>query len=280
MGNVTIKAVYKAIATKLGHQTIMQALPLYEVQQISPFILLHHFDVQVQPGEDAFSVPPHPHRGFCPITYIYDGAIEHKDSLGNDKVIYSNEVQWINANRGIIHGEQLPKDFIESGGRFQGIQLWINIPAAKKMTPPYYQPITKEEIILTEKDGVEFRLVSGRYDGKKGPADSEVITATMHMAADSHYTLSMPESNNSCIYILEGTVNINGSQADKNSLVAFANEKGDINITATESAKLLVLSGAPIDEPLVTHGPFVMNSQTEILQAMRDYEQGKMGFLY
>ena len=280
MSKVAIKAVHKAMATKLGHQTIMQALPLYGLEQISPFILLHHFDVMVQPGEDAFSVPPHPHRGFCPITYIYDGAIEHKDSLGNIKVIYSDEVQWINANRGIIHGEQLPKEFLDTGGRFQGIQLWINLPAAKKMTPPHYQPITKEEIILIQKDGVEFRLVSGSYDGKKGPADSDVITATMRMNEGSSYMLDLPAENNSCIYLLEGNVQINNTGIDKNTLVEFANEKGSIHIIATRSAKLLVLSGAPINEPLVTHGPFVMNTQTEILQAMRDYEQGKMGFLY
>lgn len=280
MSNIAIKAIHKAMATKLGHQTIMQALPLYGLVQISPFILLHHFDVIVQPGEDAFSVPPHPHRGFCPITFIFDGAIEHKDSLGNDKVIYSDEVQWINANRGIIHGEQLPKEFLEAGGRFQGIQLWINLPAAKKMTPPYYQPITKEEIVLTEKDGVEFRLVSGTYGGKKGPADSNVITATMRMKEGSTFTLDLPVENNSCIYVLEGLVLINNVQIDKNSLIEFANEEGSIQIAATATAKLLVLSGAPINEPLVTHGPFVMNTQTEIMEAMRDYQQGKMGFLY
>lgn len=280
MSNRNRIVVHKALTTQVGGQQIMQALPVYGLQQISPFILLHHFDAMIQPGEGGFNVPPHPHRGFCPITFIYEGCIEHSDSLGNNKVIYENEVQWINANRGIIHGEKLPADFVEQGGRLQGIQLWINLPAAKKMTPPFYKPITKEEIVLIEAEGVALRLVSGLYTGRKGPAASDVITATMRMAAASSYTLQLPNTNNSCIYVLEGVVKINGTIVSHHELAELAPEDTDILVEADEPAKLLIMSGQPINEPMVSHGPYVMNTQTEILEAMRDYKDGKMGFLY
>jgi redox-sensitive bicupin YhaK (pirin superfamily) len=276
-----IKNIHTAPEVEMGDIKLRQAFPLSGLEQISPFILLHHFDFTRPAGEHDFNVPPHPHRGFSPITFMYEGAVEHKDSLGNNHVIGDNEVQWINAARGIIHGEKVGKEFAEKGGRFQGIQLWINTPASKKMAPPSYQPITKEEIVLIEKDGVEFRLVSGKYRDKKGPADSDVFTAMMHMKAKSDFEISFPATHNVAFYILEGSVRINETElASQYGLVQFENTDGEIRLEALKDSKLLLMAGEPIHEPLVTHGPFVMNSQTEILEAMRDYQQGKMGFLY
>jgi len=123
---------------QMGPTFLRQAFPVSGLEQIDPFILLHHFDFTKAAGEHDFDVPPHPHRGFSPITFIYEGAVQHTDSLGNDHVIVDNEVQWINAARGIIHGEKIGKAFKEKGGRFQGIQLWINTPKAHKMDPPSY----------------------------------------------------------------------------------------------------------------------------------------------
>ena len=259
----------------------MQPLPIAGLQQLSPFILLHHFDFVMEPGHNIFDVPAHPHRGFSPITYIFEGAVEHQDSLGNTKVITDNEVQWITAGRGLIHAEKAGKEFIEKGGRFQGVQLWINLPKSKKMQTPSYQPLTSDEIVLIKKDKVELRLVSGSYDGKKGPAESDIFTAMMRMEAGGEFSISFPESNNVAIYLLEGNVMINeAAEANKNDFAIFKKSGGGISMKSIEDAKLLILAGDPIDEPLVTHGPFVMNTQTEILEAMKDYQEGKMGFLY
>lgn len=265
----------------MGPIQLRQPIPVAGTEQISPFLLLHHFDIMIEPGNSNFDVPPHPHRGFMPITFMYEGAVQHDDSLGNTKVIGNNEVQWINAARGIIHSEKTGKEFARKGGRFHGIQLWINLPAAEKMKTPSYQPITKDEIVLIEKNGVQFRLVSGQYEGNKGPANSNVLTAMIRMKAGSSESVSLPKSSNVLLYVLEGGLTINEeAQAKPFDLISFARMAGDITYTATRDSSLLLMAGEPIGEPLVTHGPFVMNSQTEIMEAMRDDQNGKMGFLY
>lgn len=276
-----IQSTHNAPETMMGPIKIRQAFPLRGIEQVDPFILLHHFDFTYLPNENNFNVPPHPHRGFSPITFIFEGSIEHEDSLGNKKVIYDDEVQWINAGRGIIHSEKADKNFIEKGGRSQGIQLWINTPRAQKMDPASYQPITKNEIILIEKEGVEFRLVSGKYNNIKGPAKSDVITAMTRMKTNSEDILNFPSNHNVCIYLLEGEININKSQIIKqHDLIVFKCMEGDITLNAVKASKALIMAGIPINEPMVSHGPFVMTSETEILEAMRDYQHGKMGFLY
>ncbi|MDO9001513.1 MAG: pirin family protein [Bacteroidota bacterium] len=275
-----IQSIHIAPETMMGPIKLRQAFPLQGMQQVSPFILLHHFDFTYKPNENNFNVPPHPHRGFSPITFMYNGSIEHEDSLGNKKVIGDNEVQWINAGRGIVHSEKADKEFIKKGGRSQGIQLWINTPKANKMDPPSYQPITKKEIVLIEKEGVELRLVSGKFLDKKGPAKSEVFTAMLRMKEGSNYSFSFPKTNNVAFYVLEGDLKVNENiVAKQHSLIAFENEEAEIKLTASADAILLLMAGEPINEPLVTHGPFVMTSETEIMEAMRDYQQGKMGFL-
>ncbi len=276
-----IKQTIPAPLVKMGAIRLRQPLPVAGLQQISPFILLHHFDFMMEPGHNNFDVPPHPHRGFMPITFMYEGAVEHEDSLGNTRVINDNEVQWINAGRGIIHAEKTGKAFAAKGGRLQGIQLWINLPASQKMKVPSYQPVTKEEIVLIAKEGVELRLVSGEYDGKTGPAHAKVFTAMLHMKAASDYTFVFPAGNNVALYMLEGEIKINDDKkVGQHHLIWFEYGDGDIVLQAETDAKMLLLSGEPIDEPLVSQGPFVMNTQTEILEAMRDYKDGKMGFLY
>lgn len=276
-----IQSIHRAPETMMGPIKIRQAFPLRGIEQVSPFILLHHFDFMYLPHENNFNVPPHPHRGFSPVTFMFEGSVEHEDSLGNKHIVYDNEVQWINAGRGIIHSEKADKAFAEKGGRSQGIQLWINTVKAEKMNPPTYQPITKNEIVLMEKEGVEFRLVSGQYQDKKGPAKSDVITGTLRMKAGSNYEFNFPANHNVTFYVLEGELSLNASQTIKqHDLVVFEKSEDNVLLNAKADSKLLIMAGVPIDEPLVTHGPFVMNSETEILEAMRDYQQGKMGFLY
>ena len=276
-----IKSIHTAPEIMMGPMKLRQAFPLRGIEQVNPFILLHHFDFFSEPGQNNFNVPPHPHRGFCPITFMFEGSVEHEDSLGNKKVIGNNEVQWINAGRGIIHSEKADKEFKDKGGRTQGIQLWINLPSAEKMKPASYQPITKNEIILIEKEGIEFRLVSGTYQGKKGPALSEVLTAMLRMKANSEDTFTFPSNNNLAFYVLEGALTLNeNEQIKQHDLIVFENSEDIISVKANQDSKILIMAGNPINEPMDSQGPFVMNSETEILEAMRDYQQGKMGFLY
>ena len=186
-------------------------------------------------------------------------------------------IQYFTFNWGarLITGATIEKD-----GRFQGIQLWINLPAVQKMLPASYQPLTNEQIVLLTDQGVEFRLVSGNYLELKGPAKSDVFTATLRMQAGSVFEFDFPESDNVVFYILEGNIEINESRkVETFHLAVFDHSDGKIKLTAASDSKLLVMSGTPINEPLVTHGPFVMNTDTQILEAMRDYKMGKMGIL-
>ena len=275
-----VKNIWAAEEIMMGKNKLHQAIPLNGLEQVSPFILLHHFNFNLTLEDAGFQVPPHPHRGFCPITFMFEGSIDHEDSLGNHHLISANEVQWINAGRGIIHSEKSVNESIQKDGRFQGIQLWINLPAVQKMLPASYQPLTNEQIVLLTDKGVEFRLVSGDYKEHKGPAKSNVFTATLRMQAGSVFELDFPESDNVVFYILEGNIEINeSSKVDFFHLVVFDKSDGKIKLTAASDSKLLVMSGTPINEPLVTHGPFVMNTDTQILEAMRDYKMGKMGIL-
>jgi redox-sensitive bicupin YhaK (pirin superfamily) len=276
-----IDKIIAAPLVNMGPVRLRQPIPIAGTDQISPVILLHHFDIMMEPGQGNFDVPPHPHRGFMPITFMYEGAVEHDDSLGNTKVIGDNEVQWINAGRGIIHSEKTGKEFAEKGGRFHGIQLWINLKAADKMKTPSYQPITSGEIVLIKKEGVEFRLVSGSFDGRRGPAKSNVLTAMIRMKAGSTFEFTHPAINNVLIYVLEGELEINEvKKVRQHDLVSFLHSDGEVSMVAGINCALLLVSGEPINESIVSHGPFVMNTQTEIMEAMRDYQSGKMGFLY
>ena len=265
----------------MGDIKIRQAIPTNSIEQISPFLLLHHFDKIIEPGDDRFYVAPHPHRGFCPITFLFEGGVEHRDSLGNEFTIESNEVQWITAGRGLIHSEKASKQFIETGGQYQGIQLWINLPAAQKLSSPQYMPITSNMMEPVINNGCELRLVSGTLNGKTGPGPSEVTTAMLRMEPDGFFEFEKPSRENTVIYILEGEIQLNDVTAAGNKmLVTFESTDGPIKILAKKTSKLLLLSGSPINEPLATYGPFVMNTQTEIMEAVRDYQNGKMGFLY
>lgn len=278
----SIQTVYNAPEVMMGPHKLRQAIPLPGVEQISPFILLHHFDFVIEPGVNSFNVPPHPHRGFCPITFMFDGSVMHKDSLGNEKEIHSNEVQWINAARGIIHSETMSPEFVDKGGRFQGIQLWINVKSAEKMLPPDYHPLTHDKLIKLGQNGVQVLLVSGTLEGQVGPGPSSSLTAMMTMPATTSYSFNANTYPHVLLYVLDGELTINGeTKVSQHQLVQFnTTTEGEITLDALSDTKALLMAGSPIHEPLVTHGPFVMNSETEILEAMRDYQQGKMGFLY
>lgn len=275
-----IQYVYPSPEIMMGPIKLHQAIPQTGIEQLSPFILLHHFDLQIEPGVNSFHVPPHPHRGFCPITYMFDGSVLHKDSLGNEAEIHAMEVQWIVAARGIIHSESISTEFVQQGGRFQGIQLWINLAAKDKMLPPQYKPITKEDMVMLEANNMTVQLVSGKLQGREGVVSSDSLTAMIHSEEGGEFSFDALGYETLALYILEGEMEVNGTLAFAKQLVLFDAEEGSVTITTNKESKALLLGGNVIHEPLVTHGPFVMNNETELLEAMRDYQQGKMGFLY
>ncbi|MEO6168658.1 MAG: pirin family protein [Chitinophagales bacterium] len=284
--NRSVSAVLYAEEIDMGGLTVRQPFPTIKFEQIDPFLLLHHADMEVsediKPGDAG--VGPHPHRGFSPVTFIFKGGVHHRDSRGNDSVIYEGGVQWMNAGMGIIHSERAPDNIHEIGGRQEIIQLWVNTPAKHKMDIPAYFPLTSEEMpeVVSNDQLVTLKVVAGNLFGKKGkiPTHSEVNAATINFKKGGSITIPLPETHNAVLYLLDGKINLEGyGMVEPLNAVVFKNDGEGITIEATEDTRALLITGEPLNEKVESYGPFVMNSQTEIMQAMRDYQIGKMGVL-
>lgn len=286
MKHRSVKQLLYAQPFDMGGLPIRQPFPTAKLEQIDPFLLLHHADVKVPthiPPSKA-GVGPHPHRGFSPVTFIFKGAVHHRDSRGNNNVIYAGGTQWMNAGMGIVHSERPSDDIHEIGGRQEIIQLWVNTPAQHKMDQPAYQPLTAEDtpVIFSEDGLVKVNVIAGELGYIKGPINtlSPVNTFTAEMKTGGKFYFKIPSSHNAFIYLLDGKVNINNIHAADGKFAVLFNNDGDgFEIEALEDTRLFVGSGEPLNEPLATHGPFVMNSQTQIMEAFRDYQMGKMGVL-
>ena len=278
----SVSHILESSIIDMGSFQVKQPLPTQKVPQISPFLLLHHFGpIKVEPGFDPIDLGPHPHRGFEPVTFLYQGGIRHKDSLGNEGILEAGDIQWMTSGRGIIHSERASDFFMENGGTIEGIQLWVNLPAQDKMTQPKYQEIRKNDLPIITENKVTHRLVSGNWNGQKGIVDTfspMIIIQTSILFGGKTY-IPLPENFNACIYILSGKIILNDNfDYPAGKMIYFTNQGEGIGIEGLEDTEILVLCGEPIEEPLAQYGPFVMNSQTEIMEAMRDYQMGKMGF--
>ncbi|QZP09517.1 pirin family protein [Caenibius sp. WL] len=248
---------------------------------ISPFLLLdyagpHYFE----PTTDRRGVGQHPHRGFETVTIVYDGEVEHRDSSGNGGVIRPGDVQWMTAAGGIIHEEYRSPAFAKTGGPFRMIQLWVNLPAKDKMAPAGYQGIVAADIPsvdLPEGAG-KARIIAGEFGGVTGPARTftPINIWDVALSRDADATLDLPEGDIAMVVVLTGHVTVNGAQgAGEAEMILLGREGSGVSVHADGDAKLLVLTGEPIDEPIVGHGPFVMNDEAEIRQAIDDYNSGR-----
>lgn len=280
----SVANIYASSDVAVGSAKIKQPLPGYGIDQVSPFLLLHHAGpVMSQPGTDSLGVGAHPHRGFQPVTFMFAGEIAHSDSFGNRGVIKGGDVQWINAGRGLIHSELGSEEFIRKGGKLELIQLWVNVPKADKMSDPGYQMIRAEEIPeIRESEGlVRMQLVSGRYKGIEGPAKTftPVTTIKGEMREGAELTLEADDNQNLAIYVLEGDIESGGMTANSHELMHFNNDGSEAHLKSQKGARLLILMGEPINEPVSMGGPFVMNTRAEIMQAFNDYNAGMFGEL-
>jgi redox-sensitive bicupin YhaK (pirin superfamily) len=282
----TVSHLLYAEKYDMGGMPIRQPFPTNTIENIDPFLLLHHADIKVpmHVDPDHAGVGPHPHRGFSPVTFIFKGGVHHRDSRGNDSVIYAGGAQWMNAGMGVIHSERPPKNIHELGGRQEIIQLWINTSADHKMDQPLYFPLSAEEApkVISGNGKVTSRIFSGEMLGKKGPIPShtEVNAATIELKEGGSISIPLPVNHNALIYLLDGKFNVEGyGLAEGLHAVLFKNDGDGIAFEALEDTRVLVLSGKPLNEKVAKHGPFVMNNQTQILEAMRDYQMGKMGVL-
>ncbi len=281
----SIRSIRQIIPTEdvqMGPLTIGQPLPTNKVRQISPFLLLHHLGpLPVNPGHNPMDIGAHPHRGFAPVTFVYQGEVAHKDSLGNERLVKAGGVQWMSAGSGIVHAEAAGEDFVARGGKFEIIQLWINLPSRLKMSPPTYYPFDFEELAGYDSPEITLKVACGSVLDFQGPVQhpTPITAAMILMTAGAELVIPTDPEQNTLLYQLGGSSNVNDNLVEGRNLIDFSPQGIDVAINCQQDCRLLLVSGAPINEPLAQYGPFVMNKPEELNQAIEDYQLGKMGVL-
>lgn len=256
------------------------------MQRLSPFILLDYGAPEYfEPTDKRLGVDAHPHRGFETVTIAYSGSVEHHDNKGNHGIIGPGDVQWMTAGAGVLHKEYHSEEFAKSGGILHMIQLWVNLPAKDKMTKPKYQPLTKDDmgIYNLENNEGQIRIIAGEVNGVKGPAStfSNINLYNVDLKNNGKVTLSEPSNYNTAILVIKGEVKVNEDKNFKaDDFILFNNVDGEIKVESIgEEATFIVLSGEPLNEPIASAGPFVMNTKEEIYKAFEDYRNGEFGDL-
>ena len=284
MNNKQLLRVHPALRDDIGDLLTQRPVPAAHLDQIDPFLFLNHHGPQVYaPNNRGLPFGPHPHRGFETVTFILDGLLAHRDSAGHESIIGPGGIQWMTAGRGIVHAEVSPREFLEQGGKLEILQLWVNLPSRLKMSEPAYVGLQREQIpALSLDDGkVTLNLISGEWEGTKGPVQSltGVFMSTVAMQAGGTLRLSGLQLRNVLLYVVRGRIGV-GQYDDLISayhLVELSENGDTIEIRAEEDALLLFGHAEPIREPVVSHGPFVMTTREEIVQAVTDYQAGRFG---
>jgi quercetin 2,3-dioxygenase len=281
----TVEQVTIADKVQMGRDFIYQPFPSHQLRNVDPFILLHHWGpYQFPPNNDALALGAHPHRGFEPVTFIFNGEVWHRDTMGNDSIIKEGGVQWMTAGKGVMHSEMGTDEFHKKGGAFEIIQVWMNLPKKLKMTEPSYQGFQKDSIPVVSQDGgkVKIAVVSGKVEDKTGPISSitGISAYTIYMEANSKASFSTNENKAALLYMLDGNAIVNGKNIEEGrSAITFKNDGNGITIETTAPSRFLYLEGDAIKEPVAQYGPFVMNTMEELHEAFDDFNSGKMGIL-
>ena len=264
---------------------VTRAFPVPEMRELDPFLLFDHFGpIHYEPG-GATGVPAHPHCGFEAITYLLGGEVEHKDSWGGQAAIEAGDIQWMTTGSGLIHSELVTDKFKKNGGIMQGLQIWVNLPKKDKQVKPWYQHIKKDDIpIIKENENLEIKVLVGEVKGVKSAVQtySPVSIFDVQFLTPGEIDLDISKDQMIMVYIIEGELQFfNEKQiASKGQMIYFDQSSELINLASTSNkGSYLVLAGKPLNEPIVRYGPFVTNSESEMKQAMLDYQNGKMGVL-
>lgn len=270
----TVKNRFRAVSDDIGDLRTQRPLPNQWIDQIDPFLFLNHHGPQVYPPDNrGLPFGPHPHRGFETVTFIVEGSLAHKDTGGHESVIHAGGVQWMTAGRGLEHAELSPEEFLRDGGPLEILQLWVNLPSRLKMVEPRYVGLQRDAIPSFAVGGASVHLISGSWGGHQGPVDSltGVFMTTLELPRGSRLTLDAPQDRNVFFYIVRGQLNVGSAM----HLIEFAGDGDAIDVEAQTDAFVLYGHAKPYGEPVVAHGPFVMNTREEILQAFRDYQMGR-----
>lgn len=275
-----------SVTIDMGGFPVKQPMPTQKIQQVDPFLLLHHARTKYSDRRPARAqgVGPHPHRGFSPVTFVIEGEVHHRDSWGNNQIAKQGEVQWMHAGAGIVHSERPSEALVARSGHQEIVQLWINSPASSKMKPPEYYYVSNSimRTFSSEDKKITNKLIAGDYGSYKGNIipQSNLLVMWIEGEKEGSQKLTIPKGFNSMLYLIKGDISIKGyGLVEKEHLAVFDQEEGIIEVSFKEKGQFLLMCGKPIDEKLNQNGPYVMNTQTEVLEAMRDYQMGKMGIL-
>lgn len=282
MVHKTIRAIHPSHRDDIADLITRRPVPGPKVGHVDPFLFLNHHGPQVYPPDNhGLPFGPHPHRGFETVTFILEGELMHRDSGGHESVIRAGGVQWMTAGSGLVHAELSPDAFKRIGGPLEILQLWVNLPSRLKMTRPNYQGLQADAIPSLDAAGGKARinLIAGSWGGHAGPVDSITgnFMTTIEAEPGARLDFDGLERRNVFLYVVSGNVRINGRDVAQHNLVELDLDGGELTIEAVSAARLLFGHGDPINEPVVAHGPFVMNTVDEIRQAIIDYQAGKFG---
>jgi len=264
---------------------VHRAFPNGSLREFDPFLLLDEMGpIEISSGESK-GAPDHPHRGFETVTYMIDGVFEHKDSQGHSGKIKTGDVQWMTAGSGVIHSEMPEKEFVQKGGTLHGFQLWINLPKKDKMMKPRYQELPSKKIPTAQNDGVQVKIIAGESMGEKAVIETRTPIMYLHftLQPNAQVVQIIPQNYNVFVYVINGEGLFGDKQisAHKEQIVLFEQDGNEIAIKASNNISslldVLLIAGVPLGEPVVRYGPFVMNTEGEIKQAILDYNTGKMG---
>lgn len=279
-----IKQLHQAVFDPIADLDTYRAMPTRSIRHLDPFLFLnHHGPQQYGPNNNGLPFGPHPHRGFETLTFILQGDITHRDSSTGESVIKAGGIQWMTAGSGLVHAEISSEEFKQKGGMEEVIQIWLNLPAKFKMTAPNYIGLQKDAIpsISLDEGKVKVNLISGELDNQKGPIESltGLMTSSVELKQGGTFRAEVVPEQNILFYVVNGEVEVNQTLAKTHTLVEFDHEGSELVVKALSDTTLIFAHGEPYNEPIVAHGPFVMNSEEEIYQAMRDYQSGKLGVL-
>lgn len=289
MPSDTIQSVRRVIAQHpakrddIGDLVTRRPLPGPGLDQLDPFLFLNHHGPQVYPTNNrGLPFGPHPHRGFETVTFILEGSLAHADSAKHQSVIHAGGVQWMTAGSGIVHAEISPPEFLRDGGSLEILQLWVNLPSHLKMSEPRYVGLQQGSIpAIALPGGGELNLIAGEWQGSAGPIDTltGVFMSTLRLPAGSHEQLPVASGRQVFLYVVDGGVTVGGEPVKSHHLIEVDRDGDRLDIDASSDARLLFGHGEVIDEPVYSHGPFVMTTREEIVQAVEDYQNGKFGGL-
>lgn len=273
-----IKAQHPALRDDIGDLITRRPLPGPGVDQLDPFLFLNHHGPQTYaPNNHGLPFGPHPHRGFETVTFILEGSLSHADSGGHESIIHAGGVQWMTAGRGIVHAELSPEEFKRSGGRIEILQLWVNLPGRLKMTPPAYVGLQREQIPSIDlREQVTINLIAGKWDDAIGPINPllDIFMSSVDLQAGSRAVFDIAAERNIFLYLVRGELVVNNQPAHEHHLIEFDDSGVRVELSSPNGALVLFGHAPALREPVVSYGPFVMNTREEIHQAIRDYQAG------